>query len=82
MREKIVPSAWLEKEGRRLDCGPYLSGAIETRLLLDQVRATFGYSVAGGAAERCGDAWRHLQCRVGANTGANSGYGNNGKLYA
>lgn len=38
MREKqirVVPSAWLEKEGRRLDCGPYLSGAIEARLLLD-----------------------------------------------
>lgn len=32
---RIVPSAWIEKEGKRLDCGPYLSGAIEARLLLD-----------------------------------------------
>ncbi len=34
MKEKLVPSALLEKEGRRLDCGPYLSGAIEAKLLL------------------------------------------------
>ena len=34
MKEKLVPSAWLEQQGRRLDCGPYLSGAIEARLLL------------------------------------------------
>lgn len=38
MREKVVPSAWLEKEGRRLDCGPYLSGAIEAKVLLDSLR--------------------------------------------
>jgi len=43
MKEKqirVVPSAWLEKEGRRLDCGPYLSGAIEARVLLDELPAT------------------------------------------
>lgn len=40
MKEKVVPSAWLEKEGRRLDCGPYLSGAVEAKLLLEQLRAT------------------------------------------
>jgi len=40
LKERVVPSAWLEKEGRRLDCGPYLSGAIEARLLLDHVNAT------------------------------------------
>ena len=34
MKEKRVPSAWLEQQGRRLDCGPYLSGAIEAKLLL------------------------------------------------
>jgi len=28
---KTVPSTWLEIEGRRLDCGPYMSGAIEAR---------------------------------------------------
>jgi len=31
---KAVPSTWLENNGRRLDCGPYLSGAIEARELL------------------------------------------------
>jgi type I restriction enzyme S subunit len=34
VKEKFVPSAWLEKTGRRLDCGPYLSGAVEAKLLL------------------------------------------------
>jgi type I restriction enzyme S subunit len=28
---KAVPSSWLEDNGHRLDCGPYLSGAIEAR---------------------------------------------------
>ncbi len=31
---KTVPSTWLEIEGRRLDCGPYMSGAIDARELL------------------------------------------------
>lgn len=31
---KTVPSTWLEHNGRRLDCGPYLSGAMEARELL------------------------------------------------
>ena len=34
MKAKPVPSAWLEQQGRRLDCGPYLSGAMEAKLLL------------------------------------------------
>ncbi len=34
MKEKVVRSAWLERQGRRLDCGPYLSGAIEAKELL------------------------------------------------
>jgi type I restriction enzyme S subunit len=37
MKIKEVPSTWLEKEGRRLDCGPYLSGAIEAKVLLEQL---------------------------------------------
>lgn len=37
MNTKLVPSAWLDKEGRRLDCGPYLSGALEMRLLLEEL---------------------------------------------
>lgn len=39
MKEKIVPSAWLEQEGRRLDCGPHLSGAMEAKLLLARLSA-------------------------------------------
>jgi len=31
---KTIPSTWLENNGRRLDCGPYMSGAIEARELL------------------------------------------------
>lgn len=31
---KMVPSSWLEHNGRRLDCGPYLSGAMEAKDLL------------------------------------------------
>ena len=39
MKEKLVPSSWLEKGGRRLDCGPYFSGAIEARATLDALSA-------------------------------------------
>lgn len=31
---KAVPSTWLEHNGRRLDCGPYMSGAFEAKELL------------------------------------------------
>jgi type I restriction enzyme S subunit len=37
---KAVPSTWLESNGRRLDCGPYLSGAIEARELLKKHRTS------------------------------------------
>jgi type I restriction enzyme S subunit len=37
VKTKLVPSGWIEKEGRRLDCGPYLSGAIEAKLLLEKL---------------------------------------------
>ena len=37
MKEKLIPSAWLEQQGRRLDCGPYLSGAVEAKLLLNSL---------------------------------------------
>jgi type I restriction enzyme, S subunit len=37
---KLIPSGWIEKEGRRLDCGPYLSGAIEAKLLLEKLPVT------------------------------------------
>ncbi|HSP14489.1 MAG TPA: restriction endonuclease subunit S [Thermoanaerobaculia bacterium] len=38
MKETLVPSSWLEKEGRRLDSGPYLSGAIEARRSIEKLR--------------------------------------------
>lgn len=34
MQVKSIPSTWLDREGRRLDCGPYMSGAIEAKVLL------------------------------------------------
>jgi type I restriction enzyme S subunit len=37
VKQKLVPSAWLEKDGRRLDCGPYLSGAVEAKVLLEKL---------------------------------------------
>jgi type I restriction enzyme S subunit len=39
MRVKAVPSTWLERDGRRLDCGPYMSGALEARVLLESLQA-------------------------------------------
>lgn len=37
MKMRTVPSSWFEKEGRRLDCGPYMSGAIEAKVLLEKL---------------------------------------------
>lgn len=31
---KVIPSKWIEDGGHRLDCGPYVGGAIEARELL------------------------------------------------
>lgn len=36
---KTIPSTWLEHNGRRLDCGPYMSGAIEAAELMKQFEA-------------------------------------------
>lgn len=38
MRAKAIPSAWLERDGRRLDCGPYMSGALEAKVLLERLK--------------------------------------------
>lgn len=35
---RTIPSTWLENNGRRLDCGPYMSGAIEARELLKKLK--------------------------------------------
>ena len=37
VKEKLVPSTWLEQQSRRLDCGPYLSGAMEAKALLERL---------------------------------------------
>jgi len=34
-----VLSSWMEHNGRRLDSGPYLSGALEAKVLLDRLPA-------------------------------------------
>ena len=36
---KAVPSSWIEHNGRRLDCGPYVSGAVEAKELLHRLSA-------------------------------------------
>jgi type I restriction enzyme S subunit len=35
---RLVRSAWLEEGGRRLDCNPYMSGALEARDTLKQLK--------------------------------------------
>lgn len=35
MKVKTIPSAWMRLDGRRLDCGPYLSGALEAKIRLE-----------------------------------------------
>ena len=37
---RIVRSGWLDEGGRRLDCNPYMSGALEARDLLKRLPAT------------------------------------------
>ena len=37
MRAKAVPSKWIQREGFRLDVGPYLSGALEARARLEEL---------------------------------------------
>jgi type I restriction enzyme S subunit len=36
---RIVRSSWLDEGGRRLDCNPYMSGALEARDTLKQLKA-------------------------------------------
>ena len=37
---KAVRAAWLEEGGRRLDCNPYMSGALEARDALRRLSKT------------------------------------------
>jgi hypothetical protein len=36
---RVVRSSWLDEGGRRLDCGPYMSGALEARDILKNLKA-------------------------------------------
>jgi type I restriction enzyme, S subunit len=38
MKAKEISSSWLERDGRRLDCGPYMSGALEAKVLLERLK--------------------------------------------
>lgn len=37
MKFKSIPSAWMRRDGRRFDCGPYMSGALEAKIRLEQL---------------------------------------------
>lgn len=37
MKVKSVPSRWIYEEGLRLDCSPYMSGAVEARKILENL---------------------------------------------
>jgi hypothetical protein len=37
MRTSVIRSSWLGKGGYRLDCSPYLGGALETEILLEKL---------------------------------------------
>ena len=39
MKAKSVPSNWMQRDGCRLDCGPYMSGALEAKVLLEGLKA-------------------------------------------
>lgn len=40
MKVKNVPSRWIYEEGLRLDSGPYMSGALESKILLEELPST------------------------------------------
>lgn len=37
MKAKTIPSAWMRRDGRRFDCGPYMSGALEAKIRLEEL---------------------------------------------
>lgn len=37
MKVKAIPSAWMRLDGRRFDCGPYMSGALEAKIRLEEL---------------------------------------------
>lgn len=57
-RCRAVPSSWLENNGRRLDCGPYMSGAIEAKELLKKIKTESLSSLTSG---HCGGIYNGPQ---------------------
>ena len=37
MKTTVIPSDWIDREDARLDVGPFVSGAAETKLLLQNL---------------------------------------------
>lgn len=37
MKLKTIPAAWLVREGRRFDCGPFLYGAVEAKITIENL---------------------------------------------
>lgn len=37
MKVKSIPSSWISRDGLRLDCNPYMTGALEARIRLDEL---------------------------------------------
>jgi type I restriction enzyme, S subunit len=37
MKAKTIPSAWMRRDGRRFDSGPYMSGALEAKIRLEEL---------------------------------------------
>jgi hypothetical protein len=37
MKVKSIPSSWISRDGVRLDCNPYMSGALEARIRLEEL---------------------------------------------
>ena len=37
MKKAVIRSSWMEGYGYRLDCQPYLGGALETKIILERL---------------------------------------------
>lgn len=38
MKTKAIPSGWIQFPDWRLDCGPYMSGALEARMIVTDLK--------------------------------------------
>jgi type I restriction enzyme S subunit len=45
---KAIPSTWIEHNGRRMDCGPYMSGSAEIREILKKHKTELLPNLTGG----------------------------------